>query len=104
MLALPAPVDPAVYASDDDLKETVVISDDDTDADEVVLVAPVAVVGGRNMPINVELLPDVELLPEEVKVEQEEEVKEPQQNKKKAPLKKEVKKVRRSIRLQQLKN
>ena len=80
------------------VKETVVISDDDTDADEVVLVAPVAVEGGRNMPIH------VELLPEEVKVGQEEEVKEPEQNKKKAALKKEVKKVRRSIRLQQLKN
>ena len=100
VVVMPAPVDPAEYATNNDLTEMVVISDDDTN--EVVPVAPAAVEGGRNMPIDAELLPNVELLPEEVKVEEEEEVKELEQ-KKKGAVKKELKKVHRSIRLQRLK-
>ena len=84
-LAIPAPVSPDYqvrhvskpvlpFGSDvmgDDVEEVLVIPDDDEEGEEdaVQMIAPVAVEGGKTMPIDVELLP---LLPDIVKVEEEE--------------------------------
>ena len=56
---------------EDDVEEVLVIPDDHEEGEEdaVQMVAPVAVEGGKTMPIDVELLP---LLPDIVKVEEEE--------------------------------
>ena len=80
-LALPAPVSPDYHVrhmpnpvlplGSDDVEEVLVIPDDHEEGEEdaVQMVAPVAVEGGKTMPIDVELLP---LLPDIVKVEEEE--------------------------------
>ena len=84
-LALPAPVSPDYQVRhvlkpvlplgsdvvEDDVEEVLVIPDDHEEGEEdaVQMVAPVAVEGGKTMPIDVELLP---LLPDIVKVEEEE--------------------------------
>ena len=80
-LALPAPVSPdylvrhvpkpVLPLGSDVVEEVLVIPDDHEEGEEdaVQMVAPVAVEGGKTMPIDVELLP---LLPDIVKVEEEE--------------------------------
>ena len=84
-LALPTPVSPDYQVRhvpkpipplgsvvvEDDVEEVVPILDDHEEGEEdaVQMVAPVAVKGGKTMPIDVELLP---LLPDIVKVEEEE--------------------------------
>ena len=83
-LALPAPVSPDYQVRhvpkpvlplgsnimEDDVDEVLVIPDDDEEGEEdaVQMVVPVAVEGGKTMPIDVELLP---LLPGIVKVEED---------------------------------
>jgi len=82
-LALPAPISPDYQVRhvsvpvqplgsdvmEDDVDEVLVILDDDEEGkeDTMQMVAPVAVEGGKIMPIDVELLP---LLPDIVKVEE----------------------------------
>ena len=69
---MPKPVLPlSSDVVEDDVEEVLVIPDDHEEGEEdaVQMVAPVAVEGGKTMPIDVELLP---LLPDIVKVEEEE--------------------------------
>ena len=82
-LALPAPVSPDYQVRhvsvpvqplgsdvmEDDVDEVLVILDDDEEGkeDTMQMVAPVAIKGGKIMPIDVELVP---LLPDIVKVEE----------------------------------
>ena len=93
----------ALYASSGDEEVSVVVLSDDEEEDEIQMMAPVhnANEGDRDLPIDVEVLPDVtDIVKQEVMDEAEEEKEKPEKTKKR-PFAGEV---RRSERLKHLNN